>query len=66
MSREEQDRYFSAVLNFVRERHGSQNILAATIHRDETTPHMHVLFVPVTDRNTLTYSIIFFDRCRFM
>lgn len=55
MSREEQDQYFSAALNFVRERHGPQNILAATIHRDETTPHMHVLFVPVTDRNTLSF-----------
>lgn len=50
MNRQEQNQYFKSALDFLKEKHGDQNIIAATIHRDERTPHMHVLAVPNVTR----------------
>ena len=48
MSREEQDGYFDAALAWIGERFGGHsNLVLAVIHRDETTPHMQVLLVPL-------------------
>lgn len=41
------DGYFRDALKWVEKRHGKENILTAVIHRDETTPHLHVLVVPI-------------------
>src|SRR5699024_1018286 len=30
------------------ERYGEENVLAGVVHNDETTPHMHFAFMPVT------------------
>jgi hypothetical protein len=50
--KERQDAYFAQALEFVAERFGGrENILAATIHRDEMTPHMQLLVMP-RDRAT--------------
>lgn len=44
---ERQDAYFAQALEFVAERFGGrENILTATVHRDEMTPHMQVLVMP--------------------
>jgi hypothetical protein len=51
-SREEQDAYFRDALEWVKERHGEENILTAYVHRDEATPHMHVMFTPIRERET--------------
>lgn len=48
MSRQEQDAYFSAALDWLKARHGAENVLSAVIHRDETTPHMTVMTIPST------------------
>jgi hypothetical protein len=49
---ERQDAYFAEALEFVAERFGGrENILTATIHRDEMTPHLQVLVMP-RDRAT--------------
>lgn len=43
-----QDEYFRLALAFVAERFGGMdNVLAAAVHRDESTPHMQVLMMPV-------------------
>lgn len=42
--------YFEKALEFLRGRHGSENIVSAVIHNDEATPHMHVVVVPVKDK----------------
>lgn len=47
MSRAEQDAYFQDALDWLRERHGAANILSAIVHRDETTPHMTVMTIPL-------------------
>lgn len=46
---EETKRYFETAYKFVMEYKdlGEQYILSAKVHRDEQTPHMHLIFLPV-------------------
>lgn len=55
ISEEETKRFFQAAYKFVIEYKdlGEQYIMSAKVHRDEQTPHMHLIFLPVvhtTDR----------------
>ena len=43
-----QNRFFNYCTNFIKEKFGEKNVVYATIHHDETTPHIHIGFVPVT------------------
>jgi hypothetical protein len=45
---QEQREYFQLALSFVESKIGKDNIIAATVHMDETTPHMHLVFCPIT------------------
>lgn len=45
----DQQKYFQSALDFLKDRHGDNRIVSAVIHRDETTPHLHVVVVPVKD-----------------
>lgn len=42
-----QKEFFKTTVDFLNERYGSQNVLSATVHHDETTPHLHYAFIPV-------------------
>ena len=44
---EQQSAFFEATSNFLNERYGQENTVAAVVHYDETTPHLHYAFVPV-------------------
>ena len=46
---EETKRFFETAYNFVcgYKDLGEQYIMSATVHRDEATPHMHLIFLPV-------------------
>ncbi|HAK2546034.1 TPA: plasmid recombination enzyme [Salmonella enterica] len=46
-SREQQDAYFADSLEWLKERHGAENVVYAGIHRDEKTPHMYAYVVPL-------------------
>lgn len=59
MSREEQTEYFKKSFEFIKERYGEKNLVSATIHYDERTPHMHVNFVPVTSDGRLSAKDLF-------
>lgn len=59
MSRQEQTEYFKKNLDFIKERYGEKNLVSATIHYDERTPHMHVNFVPVTNDGRLSAKDLF-------
>lgn len=59
MSREEQSEYFKKSFEFIKERYGEKNLVSATIHYDERTPHMHVNFVPVTSDGRLSAKDLF-------
>lgn len=48
LSREQQQQFFKAAAHYLSEKFGSDNVIAAKVHMDETTPHMHFTFVPVT------------------
>ena len=43
--------FFQHTFQFLSERYGEKNVVSAYVHMDETTPHMHFAFVPVT-KNT--------------
>jgi hypothetical protein len=53
MSRTQQDAYFRKALDWFEARHGKDNVLSAVIHRDETTPHMQILVIPLDARGKL-------------
>jgi hypothetical protein len=53
MSRTQQDAYFRKALDWFEDRHGKDNVLSAVIHRDETTPHMQILVIPLNARGRL-------------
>ena len=48
LSKVEQYNFFSACYKFFAERYGEENIIAAVVHNDETTPHMHLNLMPIT------------------
>jgi hypothetical protein len=46
LSRPQQDAYLMGALEWLRARHGAENVFYAGIHRDETTPHLYAYVVP--------------------
>jgi len=48
LSRAQQDEFFKDSYNFLADRYGKKNVISATVHYDEKTPHMHFNFVPIT------------------
>ena len=42
-------KFFEESLKFTQEYFGEKNIFSAVVHKDETTPHMHVNLVPIKD-----------------
>jgi len=52
LSPPEQREFFTLATSFIAQRIGQDNIISAVVHMDETTPHMHLCFVPITDGKT--------------
>lgn len=52
--------FFQDTVDYFAERVGSQNIAYATVHLDETTPHMHLGIVPMTEGKLSSKQV--FDR----
>ncbi|WP_349535733.1 MobV family relaxase, partial [Leuconostoc mesenteroides] len=44
---EQQSAFFEATKQFLDNRYGQENAVAAVVHYDETTPHLHYAFIPV-------------------
>ena len=59
LSRVEQYNFFSDCYKFFAERYGAENIIAAVVHNDETTPHMHLNLMPVTKDGRLCSKQLF-------
>ena len=51
LPQDRQEDFFKGVYNWFAERYGEGNIVTAAVHRDETTPHMHFQFVPITEKD---------------
>lgn len=47
---EEKSDYFKKSLEYLKSRHGNENVISAVVHNDEATSHMHVVVVPVKDK----------------
>lgn len=43
----DEERFFADAVAWVGRRYGDANILSAVVHRDEATPHCHVLLLPL-------------------
>ena len=54
MPPQEIQKFFSDSYHFRADRYGAENIVSATVHLDERTPHMHFNFVPVTTDGRLS------------
>lgn len=54
MDHKEKEKYFKYTYEFLKDRYGEKNIISATVHFDETTPHMHFNFVPITSDGKLS------------
>lgn len=51
--------FFAEACAFLESRVGRENIISAVVHMDEKTPHMHLVFVPLTaDRRLCAKEII--------
>ena len=46
---EQTKEFFRLTYEFLKNRYGEENIISAYVHMDETTPHMHFLFMPVVE-----------------
>lgn len=44
---EERELFFKIAYNYLLKKYGSENVVSAYVHMDESTPHMHFCFVPV-------------------
>lgn len=54
LSKGQQEQFFKDSYIFLAERYGKENVISATVHLDERTPHMHFNFVPVTSDGRLS------------
>ncbi|MCO7177204.1 MobV family relaxase [Sporolactobacillus kofuensis] len=51
--------YFEQATEFFKNRYGADNVVYAQVHMDETTPHMHLGVVPITEDHKLSAKRIF-------
>lgn len=56
----EQRIFFRDCVQFFEDKYGTKNIISAVVHMDETTPHLHLNFVPINDGRLSSKSL--FDR----
>jgi len=54
-----QQQFFKQSYEWLSERFGAKNVVSATVHLDERTPHMHFDFVPMTVDGKLSAKEIF-------
>ena len=51
MTDKEHEKYFKSCYEYFCDRYGKENVMSAKVHLDETTPHMHLHFMPVNKEN---------------
>ena len=53
MSPEREREFFTDCVDFIANHLGRKNIISAVVHKDETSPHIHINVVPITSDNRL-------------
>lgn len=56
----EQQKFFRDCAEFFSRKYRSENMISAIVHMDETTPHMHLNFIPINEDRLSSKSL--FDR----
>lgn len=51
LSEDKQQEFFAGAYKWFAQRYGEDNIVTAAVHMDETTPHMHLQFTPIIERD---------------
>ena len=46
---EDERAFFESCYAFAVSEYGEKNVINATVHKDETTPHIHIGFIPVVE-----------------
>lgn len=59
MPGQDQEQFFKDSYEWLANRYGKENVVHATVHLDEHTPHMHMGIVPITDDGRLSCKAIF-------
>lgn len=54
------DEFFRDCVQFFSGKYGEENMISAIVHMDETTPHMHLNFIPINEGRLSSKSL--FDR----
>lgn len=57
LSADDEKRFFESCLDFMKSRYG--HVIYATVHKDESTPHMHLGMIPLTVDGRLSNKSIF-------
>ena len=56
---EQEKAYFQTAYDYIAQKYGEKNIISAKVHKDETTPHMHLVLVPLTQDGRLSAKELF-------
>lgn len=51
---EESREFFEQTYQFLEDKYGKENVVSSWVHMDETTPHMHFAFTPITEDGRLS------------
>lgn len=62
LTAEQEREFFRECYKFASEQFGEDNIIAATVHKDEKTPHLHLDFVPLTSDGRLSAKDVLGDK----
>lgn len=59
LTEEQERKFFQTAYEHLCEVYGKENIISAKVHKDETTPHLHAIVVPLTKDGRLTAKELF-------
>ena len=51
---QDQSEFFNYAYDFLKERYRAENFISVVVHLDEANPHMHFVFVPITEDGRLS------------
>jgi hypothetical protein len=49
----ERSSFFKTSVEWLKQKHGAENVISTSIHRDETTPHIVAYVVPIDSQGKL-------------
>ncbi len=58
LTEDKQKEFFKSSLDYLKNKIGEEFIISANVHLDETTPHMHVGFVPIIENSLSAKKLI--------